>query len=140
MRRDDIIKYLRAQSMKWWGHLNRTEKTKISRKIMEWHAIGVRSKGRPKNRGKDELLNDLRKLKAKNWIYLIKDRKARYELVHKTKTHKGLWCQQKKNNAVDVVSRLHNGLSKNRISILGRSKKAFCLRNVQTGPGAHSAC
>jgi hypothetical protein len=40
------------------------------------------------------VLEDLRNLKAKDRPYLVKDRKAWYELVQKTKTHKGLWCQQ----------------------------------------------
>jgi hypothetical protein len=37
--------------------------------------------GRPKNRWKDEVLNDLKKLKAKNWAYLAEDSKSRYELM-----------------------------------------------------------
>jgi hypothetical protein len=60
------------------------------RKITEWNLIGKRSKGHPKNRRKDEVLNDLKKLKVKNCTYLFKDRKAWYELVKITKTHKGL--------------------------------------------------
>ena len=46
------------------------------RKITEWNAIGMRSKGRPKNRRRDEVLNGLKTLKAKNWTYLVKDRTA----------------------------------------------------------------
>jgi hypothetical protein len=40
------------------------------------------------------MLNDLKKLHTKNWTYLIKERKASYVLLQKTKTHKGLKCQQ----------------------------------------------
>jgi hypothetical protein len=90
MRREDIVKYITAQRIKWWGHLNGMEKTKIVRKITEWNPIGMRSKGRPRNRWKDELLNDLKKLKVKNWTYLIKDRNVWCELVQKTETHRGL--------------------------------------------------
>jgi hypothetical protein len=42
------------------------EKTKTGRKIAEWNAIGMRSNGRPKSRWKDEVLNDLKKLKVRN--------------------------------------------------------------------------
>jgi hypothetical protein len=35
------------------------------------------------------MLNYLKKLKVKDSIYIVKDRKAWYELVQKTKTHKG---------------------------------------------------
>jgi hypothetical protein len=33
------------------------EETKTVRKIMEWNAVGMKSKGRPKKRWKDEVLN-----------------------------------------------------------------------------------
>ena len=52
------------------------ETTKTVRKITEWNPIGKRSKGRPRNRWKDEVLNDLKTLKLKNWTYLVTDRKA----------------------------------------------------------------
>jgi hypothetical protein len=58
--------------------------------------MGVRSYGHPKNMLGDEALNDLKKLKVRNWTYLVKDRKAWYELVQKTKTQMGLECRQKK--------------------------------------------
>jgi hypothetical protein len=63
----------------------------------------MRSKGRPKNIWKDQVLHDLKKLKVKNRPHLVKDRKAWYELVQKTKTHKGLWCQQKKKKTLTPV-------------------------------------
>ena len=59
---------------------------------MEWNSIRIRSKGHPKNRWKDKVLNDLKKLKVKNWTYLVKDGKAWYEVVQKNKTHKRLLC------------------------------------------------
>jgi hypothetical protein len=49
---------------------------------------------------RNEVLNDLKKLEVKNWAYLVKDRKARYELVKKIKTHTGLQCQQKKKKTI----------------------------------------
>ena len=54
------------------GHLDRMEETKTVRKIMEWNTIGMRSKGRPKNRWKDKVLSDLNKLKVKNWTISLK--------------------------------------------------------------------
>ena len=50
----------------------------------------MRTEGRPKDRWKDEVLNELKKLEVKNWTYLVKDRKAWCELVQNTKTYKGL--------------------------------------------------
>ena len=63
MRGEDIVKYLRAQRIKWWGHLNRVGRTETVRKITEWNPIGMRYKGRPRSRWKDEVLSDLKELK-----------------------------------------------------------------------------
>jgi hypothetical protein len=35
MRGEDIVKYIRSQRIKWWGHINRIEKSKTLRKITE---------------------------------------------------------------------------------------------------------
>jgi hypothetical protein len=50
------------------------------RKITEWNPIGMRSKGRPRDRWKDEVVNDLKKLKVKNW----------------TEKHGMNWCRRPK--------------------------------------------
>jgi len=38
-------------------------------------------------------MEDLKKLKVKNWKAIPKDRKTGRDLTEKVKTHKGLWCQ-----------------------------------------------
>jgi hypothetical protein len=53
----------------------------------------MRSKRRPRSRWKDEVLNDLKKLKVRNWTYVVKDC---CELVQKNEADKGLWCQQRR--------------------------------------------
>jgi hypothetical protein len=88
--RGGVVKYVTAQRMKLCGHLNRTGKTKTVGKITELNPTGKRVKGRPKNRWKDEVLNDLKTLNAKNWAYLVKERHAWYGLVQKAKTQKGM--------------------------------------------------
>ena len=52
MRGEDIVKYIRAKRIKWWGCLNRMETTKRVRKITEWNHVRMRYKGRPKIDGK----------------------------------------------------------------------------------------
>jgi hypothetical protein len=47
--------------------------------------------------------NDLKKLKVKNWTYPVNDRKVWYELVQKTKTHKGLYFQQQQKKKVILI-------------------------------------
>jgi hypothetical protein len=48
--------------------LKRCKKTKTMRKITAWNPTGMRSKARPKNRWKEEVINDFKELKVKNWF------------------------------------------------------------------------
>ena len=67
MREEDVVKCIRVQWIKWWGHLNRMETNRTVRKITEWNPTGKRSKGHPKNRWRDEVLNGSKKLQVKKW-------------------------------------------------------------------------
>ena len=69
------VKNITAQRIKWWGHVNRMENTKLVKKFTDWYPIGIRTKGRSKTRWSDEVINDLKKLKLRNWIKLVKDEK-----------------------------------------------------------------
>jgi hypothetical protein len=51
--------------MKCWEHFNRAEVIKLVAKMIEWNPITVRTKGRPKNRWKDAVINDLKKITLK---------------------------------------------------------------------------
>jgi hypothetical protein len=48
---------------------------KLVKRITEWDSIGIRTKGQPQNRWRDEAINDIKKLKLRNLIQLIRDRK-----------------------------------------------------------------
>jgi len=54
---------------------------KLLKKITDWNAIGLRTKGRPKNRWRDEVIYDLKRVELRNWSKLVKDRKAWHDLV-----------------------------------------------------------
>jgi hypothetical protein len=63
--KEDTVKYIKAWRIKCWGHLIRIADTKLFKKITGWNPIGVRTKGRSKNRWIDEVINDLEKLKLR---------------------------------------------------------------------------
>ena len=42
---EDIVKYIGAQRIKWWGHLHRMEYIKLVKKTTDWNSMGVRTKG-----------------------------------------------------------------------------------------------
>jgi len=63
-----------------------------SKKIYNWKRMSVRPQGRPKNRWEDDIRNDMEKLKIKNWISCIQDRKKLKSYVEMVKTFKVLNC------------------------------------------------
>jgi hypothetical protein len=44
--------------------------------ITDWNPMGVRTKGRPKKRWRDEVINGLERVKLRNWSQIVKERKA----------------------------------------------------------------
>jgi len=66
------------------------EDMKLVKKINDWNAIGVRTKGRRKNRWRDEMVSDLKKLNLRIWSQMVKDRKAWNDLMQKTISCGGL--------------------------------------------------
>jgi hypothetical protein len=85
-----VIKYVKTQRIKLCEHLNRMKDIKLVKKITNWNPIGIRTKGRPNNRWRDEVMNALKKLKRRNQNQLVKDRKEWDDLVQKTKALEGL--------------------------------------------------
>jgi hypothetical protein len=75
---------------KWLGHIQRMDTSKIAKRIFEWKPIGRRSQGRPRLRWLDDVCDDLKVLKVRNWKELAVDRKVWNNLSEKAKTHKGL--------------------------------------------------
>jgi len=60
------VKYIKAQRIKWWGHLNRMEDMKPVKKITVWNPIGIRTEALPKNKWRNEAISDLKKRKLRN--------------------------------------------------------------------------
>jgi hypothetical protein len=48
--------------------------TRTAKKLFKWNPSTKRPKGRPKNRWKDNILQDLIHMKIKNWITCAEDR------------------------------------------------------------------
>jgi len=59
------------------------------KKITDWNLKGFRTRRRPKNKFRDELINNLSNVKLRNWSQIVKDRKSWNDLVQ-IKRHAGL--------------------------------------------------
>ena len=52
--------------------------------------MGNRPVGKPRQRWQEDVMEDFKKLKIKNWKETAKDRRTLRDLAEKAKTHKGL--------------------------------------------------
>jgi hypothetical protein len=60
----NIINYVKAQRLNWFGHVHRRPETSIVRRIYKWQPYVTRQVGRPKYRWDDDVRNDLRRMKT----------------------------------------------------------------------------
>jgi hypothetical protein len=89
----DIVRFSKAQRIKWLGHIQRMDQVRPARKLLDWKLIGTRAVGRPRQRWQEDVMEDLKTQKVKNRQETAKDTRTWRDLAEKAKPHKGLWCQ-----------------------------------------------
>jgi len=62
----------------------------LLKKVIEWEPSLSRPVGRPRVRWLDQVEEDLKKMKVRNWKKKCKDRRLWNEIVKQAKTHQGL--------------------------------------------------
>jgi hypothetical protein len=82
----NIINHTKAERLSWFGHLHRMPEERMVTKVYKWEPMLTRPLGRPKNRWKKNIINDMKKLKIKNWISCIQDRNKWKLDIEKAKT------------------------------------------------------
>jgi hypothetical protein len=63
----NIINYVKAQRLSWFGHINRMPETSIVRKIYKWKPFTSRPVGRHMSRWEDDVRNYLKNMKLIKW-------------------------------------------------------------------------
>ena len=86
----DIVRFIKAQRIKWLEHIQRMDQARPTRKLLDWKHMGTRPIGRPRHRWQEDVMEDLKKMKVKNWKEMAKDRRTARDLTEKAKPHKGL--------------------------------------------------
>jgi hypothetical protein len=89
----DIVRCNKARRIECLGHIQRMDQARPTRKLLDWKPMGTRPVGRPRQCWQEDAMEDLKKLKVKNWKETAKDRRTWRVLAEKAKTHKGMWCQ-----------------------------------------------
>jgi hypothetical protein len=90
MNGKDIVKFIKAQRLRWLGHVKRMEVGEMPRRMMEGRLFTGRRKGRHRLRWKDDVVADWKAMKIKQWMEKTKDREQWRLVVEETKAHPGL--------------------------------------------------
>ena len=85
----DIVRFIKAQRIKWLGHIQTMDRARPTRKLLDGKPVGNRPVGRPRQRWQEDVMEDFKKLKIKNRKETAKDRRNWRDLAERAKTHKG---------------------------------------------------
>jgi hypothetical protein len=72
---ENIVKWIKGQTISWLGHLERMEEDRMPKKIFTQELKGTRRKGRPRKGQKEEVERDIQVLGVRRWRELVTDRK-----------------------------------------------------------------
>ena len=81
----DIVRFIKAQRIKWLWHIQRMDEARPTRKLLDWKLLGTRPIGRPRQRWQEDVMEDLKKLKIKNLKETAKDIRTWRDLAEKVK-------------------------------------------------------
>ena len=90
IKKKNIIRFIKLQRLRWAAHVIRMDTTRVVKKVTEWEPRSSRPVRRPKLRWLDQVEEDLKKMKVRNWKEKCKDRRLWNEIVKQAKTHQGL--------------------------------------------------
>jgi endonuclease/exonuclease/phosphatase family metal-dependent hydrolase len=73
---EDIVGFVKAQRLRWFGHVQRRDTQHILRKTLNWRPVEGRPRGRPRIRWEDQIHEDIRRIGIEDWRNKIQDRKS----------------------------------------------------------------
>ena len=86
IKHENIVNYIKAQRLNWFGHIQRMPEARVTKKIFKWNPLTTRPRGRTKYRWEDNIIQDLGQMKIKNLLTFVQDRAKWKEVVEKAKT------------------------------------------------------
>jgi hypothetical protein len=90
INREDVVKFIKAQKIRWLGHVKRIEVGAMPRKMVEGRLFIEQRRGRPRLRWVDDVVADLKVMKIRQWIEKTKDKEQWRRVVEQAKAHPGL--------------------------------------------------
>jgi len=73
IKHENIVDYIKAQTLSWFGHIQRMPEARAAMKLFKWNPLTARPRGRPKCRWEDNIIQDLGQMKIKNWLTCVQN-------------------------------------------------------------------
>jgi hypothetical protein len=86
IRKQNIVRQIKTKRLGWFGHIQRMEERRITRKITNWMPTLL---NRPKGRQWDSVHGDLKIVGVLDWRKSVLDRKYWQEILEQAKTIQG---------------------------------------------------
>jgi hypothetical protein len=112
MKKEDIVKFIKAQRLRWAARVMRMEKRRTTRKITEWTPYK-----QDQLNWMDQVEEDLKRMKIIGWRVKAEDRKIGVELLNRPGPTQG--CR---------VNRRRRGKS---LFVLRITRNALCRRTAE---------
>ena len=87
-KKPTIIETLRLNRLRWFGHVQRTEGNRISKRVLYTNLGTTRLRGRPRNRCQDEVRGDGRIVGGEGWQEKVLDREEGKKLLKTARNHR----------------------------------------------------
>jgi hypothetical protein len=84
------VRLNKAQRLQWLGQVERMNKMAMPKRMLQGKIHTTRKRGRPRLRWLEDVHDDLRKMKVKEWEGLMKNREEWRQIVQEAKAHREL--------------------------------------------------
>jgi len=90
IKKKKIVRFIKSQRLNWAAHVIGMDTARTVKKLTEWEPFSSRPVGRLRLRWLDQVEEDLKEVKVRNWREKCKDRRLWNEIIKQAKTHQGL--------------------------------------------------
>jgi hypothetical protein len=81
VKKPTIIKTIRLNRLRWFGHVQRMEENRITKRVLYMNLGATRLRGRPRNRWQDEVREDGRIVGGEGWQEKVHNREEWKKLL-----------------------------------------------------------
>ena len=86
----EIVRFIKSRRIAWLGHVMWMDDNRTPKRILQWKAIGRRTRGRPRKRWIAGIEEDLQIMGVRRSRKQCKERAEWKRITEKAKTHSGL--------------------------------------------------